>query len=272
MLVQIIEDLSDILVRYDYTAKLSRGNWAWEFARRNQFLRAEAFASQSVIDRYTDERDIQCLKLEDPNRPAESWGLLFFPDPDQSAVKTNVFWSDDAYARKITISVRDREPGEVDDIYDKCTRLCRIIHLRDAFDREHLLVKGNACSIQVKCTGKSLLRNKPIKMEFAIPEFSNFQEHARALDRAQKVFSDNDNTPPTWSRKTLGYRNALIALDARHAGLSYRDTATIFYGEERVANDWSGASRAIKSEMARLVAKGLQLRDGGYRRLLEEDL
>jgi hypothetical protein len=44
MLVRKIEELSDMLIRYDYTANLSRGNWAWEFARRNPDLRDDAFA------------------------------------------------------------------------------------------------------------------------------------------------------------------------------------------------------------------------------------
>ena len=42
MLIRTIEDLSDMLVRYNYTANLSRGNWAWEFARRNPALRDDA--------------------------------------------------------------------------------------------------------------------------------------------------------------------------------------------------------------------------------------
>ena len=36
--------------------------------------------------------------------------------------------------------------------------------------------------------------------------------------------------------------------------------------------DWAGPSSAMKSEMARLLAKGQRLRDGGYRELLEENL
>jgi hypothetical protein len=46
MSIRTIDDLNDTLVRYDYTASLSRGNWAWEFARRNPELRAAAYAAQ----------------------------------------------------------------------------------------------------------------------------------------------------------------------------------------------------------------------------------
>ena len=54
--------------------------------------------------------------------------------------------------------------------------------------------------------------------------------------------------------------------------MTYRETAMVFYGEDRVMKDWAGPSSAMKSEMARLLAKGQRLRDGGYRELLEENL
>ena len=109
-------------------------------------------------------------------------------------------------------------------------------------------------------------------MEFSISGFSTLQDHVNTLNRAQKVYGDDDTSPPVWSRKGLGYRNALVALDAQEAGLSYRETAMIFYGEKRVSEEWAGPSSAMKSEMARLLAKGQRLRDGGYCSLLEENL
>jgi hypothetical protein len=271
MLVRQIEDLRDMLVRYNYTANLSRGNWAWEFARRNSALRDDAYAVLPQLETDRACRDIRLLKLREPDLAAEAWGLLFFPDPDQTALSTHVFWSDQTFPRKIAVHVRDREPGEIDEIFEKGTRLCRIVHLTDAADREHFLVKGANCSIQVRCSGKSLLCGEPVKMEFSVSGFDSPDAYIHALKRAHRVY-DPEATTPTWSRKALGYRNALIALDAQAAGMSYRDTAVIFYGEQRVDEDWSGGSSALKSAMARLLAKGTTLRDGGYRDLLMEHL
>ncbi|MEP0315157.1 MAG: DUF2285 domain-containing protein [Hyphomonas sp.] len=272
MLVRTIEDLSDTLVRYDYTANLSRGNWAWEFARRNPTLRAAAYTAQPSLETRSACCGIQLLRLPEQDRQAENWGLLFFPNPDQSALTTHVFWSDKTYPRKVAVHVREREPGEIDEIFEKSTRLCKIVHLVDALEHEHILVKGKKCSIQVRCSGKSLLSLEPVKMEFSISGFSTLHDHVNALNRAQKVYGDDDTSPPVWSRKGLGYRNALVALDAQEAGLSYRETAMIFYGEKRVSEEWAGPSSAMKSEMARLLAKGQRLRDGGYCTLLEENL
>ena len=144
MLVRRIEDLSDMLIRYDYTANLSRGNWAWEFARRNPALRDDAFAVLPQLETGMACRGIRLLRLPEHDHAAEVWGLLYFPDPDQSALSTDVFWSDQTYPRKIAVHVRDRRPDEIDEIFEKGTRLCRIVHLTDAAGREHFLVKGHA--------------------------------------------------------------------------------------------------------------------------------
>lgn len=271
MLVRRIETLSDLLVRYDYTAGLSRGNWAWEFARRNPALRDDAFSVLTQLETGTACRDIQLLRLREPDPIAETWGLLYFPDPDQSALSTHVFWSDQTFPRKIAVHVRDRGVDEIDEIFEKGTRLCRIVHLTDAAGREHFLVKGANCSIQVRCSGKSLLCGEPVKMEFSVSGYDCPDAYINTLKRAHRVY-ERETVTPVWTRKGLGYRNALIALDAQEAGMTYRDTAMIFYGDARVAADWDGHSCAMKSEMARLLAKGQRLRDGDYRDLLEERL
>jgi hypothetical protein len=272
MTVRTIEGLSDTLVKYDYTSKLCRGNWAWEFARRNTALRKAAFASRPDLEAATSWCGIKLLKQRAFDLVAEAWGLIYFPNPDQSAITTDVFWSDKTFPRRVAVNVREREPGEVDELFERSIRLCRIVHLVDAGGREHVLVKGQACAIQVRCTGQSLLSPKPMKMDLGTSDFSTLDDHVATLNRAQKVYGDDDTSPPVWSRKGLGYRNALIALDAHDAGLSYREMAMIFYGAARVATEWAGPSSALKAEMSRMLAKGQRLRDGGYRALLEENL
>jgi hypothetical protein len=71
------------------------------------------------------------------------------------------------------------------------------------------------------------------------------------------------------SRERLFLRDALVALDARHIGASYRETAAIIYGAERARVAWSSASTAMKERMRHALARGEQFRDGAYRQLLE---
>ena len=63
-------------------------------------------------------------------------------------------------------------------------------------------------------------------------------------------------------------RQALLALDGSLAGVTYRQIATTIFGDERVRRDWDAASRFLKERTRRLVAKGRELMNGGYRDLL----
>lgn len=71
------------------------------------------------------------------------------------------------------------------------------------------------------------------------------------------------------TRGRLLLRDALAALDGKCLGASYRDIATVIYGAERVRPVWSSRSRWMKDRMCRALARGEELRDGGYRELLE---
>jgi hypothetical protein len=68
----------------------------------------------------------------------------------------------------------------------------------------------------------------------------------------------------------LFLRDALVALDGRHVGAGHRDTAEVICGIKRVREEWSGRGGWLKERMRRALAKGEELRDGGYRRYLED--
>ena len=70
--------------------------------------------------------------------------------------------------------------------------------------------------------------------------------------------------------KRLLWRDALVTLDARCAGASYRETAALIFGPEFVHAEWSGKSSWLKQRMRRARATGEALRDGRYRTLLEQ--
>lgn len=271
MLVRSIEGFGDLLGRYDYTASLLPSNWAWEFARRNQVLRDDAYAVLPQVKEWPAGHNIRLQALHEPDLTAEAWGLLYFPDPDQSALSADVFWSDPAFPERLLVHFRERAPYEIVDMFEDAIGLCRMVQLTDSSGRKHLRIKGANCSVQFRCAQQAILVTQPIKIEFSVPGFECPDTYVQAIRRARRV-CDARPAAPTWSRKTLGYRNALIALDAHAADMNYRELAMIFYGKARVAEDWSGCSNAMKSGMARLLAKGQRLRDGGYRDLLRYHL
>ena len=71
------------------------------------------------------------------------------------------------------------------------------------------------------------------------------------------------------SRDRLLLRDAIVALDGRDAGAGHRESAEVIFGITRVRADWSARGGWLKERMRRALAKGEELRDGGYRRALD---
>lgn len=200
---------------------------------------------------------------------AERWGLAFFPDLEQNGLEADAIWSGGIYNRRVHTHITPRGPNEASEIYDRTVAICRITHFTDMAGREHLLLKGNGCVIQVNCSGMSLLAQEPVKLSMVIDSLEEFQAKLKTLQRAQRVYDPQaEDEIPEWSRHSLALRNALVALDCHDAGKSYFDTATFIYGETRAREAWDSPSRAMKDEMKRALARGRELRDGGYASLL----
>jgi hypothetical protein len=214
-------------------------------------------------------RSITILRPRTDQCDAERWGLAFFPDPSLNGFDANVFWSVGLYPRQVQVQVGPRSPGEVCDIYEKTTSICRIFHLTDTSGRELLLLKGNGCVVQVRCTGMSLLAMEPVKMRFLIEGGESLEQKYLILKEAHRIYGDGSvQEPINWSRGALILRNALVAYDCHAAGLSLRDTAAVIYGKDRADEAWAGPSRSMKDEMRRARDRGIELVGGGYRDLL----
>lgn len=262
--------LEDHISGYDYCWLLSDSRWAWEFLRRNSaFLDDAASTPPGSLSFAAACHQITLVRPKAPQTLAERWGLSFFPDPDQNGLDADAFWSAGLYPRRVHTHISPRSSIEVCEIYDRTVGICRITHLTDLAGREHLLLKGNGCVIQVLCTGMSLLAREPVKLSFVIDSLDEFQAKLKTLQRAQRVYDPQAEAEiPEWTRHSLALRNALVALDCHDAGKSYFETAAFIYGEARAREAWDSPSRAMKDEMKRALARGRELREGGYSTLL----
>lgn len=129
-----------------------------------------------------------------------------------------------------------------------------IVLLRDSFRAVALRLEGARVSI-APVTVTFLIHGVPDARRLAV-----FEDLADLLNAPQQRI--------VRSRERLFLRDALVALDGRRVGASYRDMAAILYGSERTRIAWSGLSRWMKDRMRRALARGEYLRDGGYRNLL----
>ena len=252
--------------KYDYTSGLRRRDWAWEFLRRNEAFSKEAYANYHIV-----QRSMSCiansivLHLYERCPLAEIWGLMFFPNPDEPAPRADVYWLsgwDPAIVSMFVTSRKAEEKDEMNAVIDGC----QIDVLRDHHGTAHMLTRGEFSSAQSICTGKSLLHAKePVKVILDPRGPGRMQ---RALD-AYKLAEDILHRGPfKWTERTKRFRNALICLDVKAAGLSLRDAAEIIYGNERVSSDWAN-QKSLRDLVRGFYRTGQRLSDHGYRGLLQ---
>jgi hypothetical protein len=137
--------------------------------------------------------------------------------------------------------------------------------VRGPTGEEFVLLRDSNAAVTLRCKGGPLAR-APVNL--------TLQNRLSAPDAYAKVVASladlllRPANDPDCTRTRLLLRDALIAIDGKCLGASYRDIAIIIYGLERVLAEWVGASRWMKERISRVYAKGEELRDGGYLDLL----
>lgn len=110
----------------------------------------------------------------------------------------------------------------------------------------------------------------PVNVDFLITAAPEARRTAPAIITAvDLLFNAKYTTDHSGQRLLL--RDALVSLDARCTGASYRETAILIFGAEYTRAQWGpGKSTWLKERMRHARAKGEALRDSGYRKLLQE--
>lgn len=255
--------------RYDYLSRLSMDRWAWEFARRNTELLEDArtLAQDGVSEMKApcENTRIRLLRPRTTQTLAERWGLVFMPDPKLNGFEADVVWSHYVFPHQVEVNCTPRRPGETCTIWDSTVPHCEITHVTDRSAREYLLLRGNSCVVQVRCTGQSLLGLEPVRMKLQISDMDAYEKKLEKQKEALKLYGEGpDISDPLWTKTTQILRNGLIALDGLKAGLTQREIAIIIYGENLVASEWGEDGGSLRAHLRYVIAKAETLRDGGY--------
>ncbi|WP_426414018.1 DUF2285 domain-containing protein [Bradyrhizobium ganzhouense] len=131
-----------------------------------------------------------------------------------------------------------------------------------------VLMKGRGLHVPLEIHGLRVL-TAPFTPVFELHDLADLSAQTELLKRLQRLTEPNCRArpnPPFASDERL--RHTLVALDESLKGKTYRQIAIIIFGEQRVAEEWQGASQFLKDRTRRLVAKGTELMKGGYRDLL----
>ena len=132
--------------------------------------------------------------------------------------------------------------------------------------RQHVVLRANGHAVQLTIDGADVTA-QPVALTLLVRGVTALDaacEHLVVLRRILRAPS----RPPAglrWTATTLKLSDALVTLDGRMAGASYREIAIVLYGLDYVERNWS---TGLKERMRRHFLRGLLFSTGRYRGLL----
>ena len=188
-----------------------------------------------------------------------------FVDPDLNALDAPVCWMDKAGALALDAVSRRRTRGQKADI--DLGGLDCVQHIVVGLDRvEHILVRKSDQAVTLRLVG-ARASIAPVCLTYRSEGNDVACKNGPVQAELPRLLAE----PARWIIRTRGrllLRDAMIALDGRRAGASYREIAIAMVGVSRAKEAWSSASRALKERVRRARTKGEEMRDGGYRTLI----
>jgi hypothetical protein len=137
--------------------------------------------------------------------------------------------------------------------------------LVDARGRQHVVLRAHGVSLQFVVEGADVTAG-PVRFALAMRSLTAIHEACTNLETLRRMLSPaSAPAPADWTTPAMNLRNALIALDGRAAGVSYREIGVVLYGPQYVASNWLG----LKERVRRHVWRGVTLSRGGYRKFLK---
>src|SRR5262245_23896177 len=249
---------------FAYVLNLCPSDLAWEFLRRNPSYQRDYQLSRREPDRpYRIGRERWLTRLRRYPPQCDLWGLCPLADPKWPAAHAPLCWTGAASAPVLEARA-ERASASAQSLLsiESCAAATHIvigpageewIILRDAERAATLRLEGARASLG------------PVSVTFLIaglPEPRPLTKRFRAL----RDLSTVPRPSAAASRLRLFLRDALLALDARHIGMSQREIAALLHHEEADGMEFRG-KESLRDRVRHLLLRGQQLRDGGYRKL-----
>lgn len=251
------------------TLPLDMSDWAWEFLRRNPAYRSDWRASiPRRLPVVTLHDGTRLLRLRRRYPRAERWGLFAFTDPASAAPAAPVFWLPGIQGRLIRARGSRTTPIETDAVAPLAAFAASRFAAIGIDGVPVVTLKGQGLHVALELHDLPVL-TRPSSLVFELDRLDDLSRHTECLKILQRFTTQQAaGNPGSIFGSDERLRHALIALDESLAGKTYRQIATTLFGEQRVVEEWRGVSLFLKDRTRRLVAKGHELMNGGYRDLL----
>ena len=253
---------------YDYILELNDSEVAWEFLRRNPDYQREVSQRQKALTRPQAMVSGQKIWLDHESTVAASqWGLTRFVDPALLALEAPIDWLEELGAAKIDAVAREPYQAEPSDVH--LAELQCVRHIVVSPDGgETVLINTSEKALTLRLRGKTALRD-PVCLTFQIAGMRALPGSRRSLQILPDLLAGGPRKFNR-SRRQLLLRDALVALDGRQAGATYRDVAVVIAGVESARAAWRSSDHSLKDRMRRALKAGMRFRNGRYRTLIDQ--
>jgi len=253
---------------YDYFLELNDSEVAWEFLRRNPGYQQDVHPYQEAVVRPRATASGQHVWFDDRHTlAARRWGLSRFVDPTTRAPEAPIDWTEELGAAKIDAVARESRHGERPDVH--LTELLCVRHIVISADGEETaLINTSDRALTLRLRGTTALRG-PVCLTFQIAGLRALPGAGRSILSLPDLLASRPRTLNR-SRRQLLLREALIALDGRAAGATYREVAAVVVGAESARAAWKNSDQSLKDRMRRALKAGMAIRNGRYRTLIEQ--
>jgi hypothetical protein len=251
---------------YAYTRALDMPGWAWEFLRRNSRFRADFHRLQAAIPQGVQHSSgVMFMQSDRRYKRAERWGLLTFADPSKTALENDIFWKPEELSEHVSLALSaadkpNAEPIALEDLGGQTSVFSQQ-------NIEYVIVRhGQECA-RLTAHGLSILHGKR-SFTFEIEGFEKVSSSVKAIETLQRIAKKSEPATVRENSRDVKWRDYLVGLDGHLASRTYRDIAEVLHGPEHVRSVWTNETRHLKDRVRRAVERGIELMNGGYRRLL----
>lgn len=255
---------------YGYTRFLDKAGWAWEFLRRNPEFRRLAKTRKQKMSVHSIADNLRWICCDACERWLDSFGLLFFDEPDHSALEASIFWHPQTYPAIVRSSVRRPPFINLHDRFRLPHAKCDVTILKMPDSIEHVRIRHGTQSLQLLCHGLTLLTHEDHLLCYEIEGLRHINAQTHTLQRFYALYVKQHLPRRLYEILTRTERLTFIlrALDVHLQDATYREIAEILFGIKRVKEDWSNPNNCLRDQTRRAVRMGEDLMQGGYKKFL----
>ncbi|WP_031556471.1 DUF2285 domain-containing protein [Parvularcula oceani] len=257
---------------YEYVLGLHKSLIAWEFLRRSEDY-ARHYAQHSgpydhVTERKAGNRTVRVL--QQVSQHARPFGLLTFVEPGLRGDDAPVFWLPETYEAVLRMRVTRADPNEKIKSPIRVDYLpCRIWLLMDPNRTQHVLLSERLRAIQFACDGP-LVMDPDVNLVLEVQDRADWPITLKTFGQLTEFYDGflSEKTADQTEQQTAKWQRMLMAYDGKQQGMTDREIAEAFYGEQEIATEWDGRDGPLRARTRRLISNAGDLVDGGYRRVL----